>query len=623
MVQLENIPGYSEDVHLPIFINLAQILHTVIWDQGDMYFDCELVLEGKKIPTERTGAHFIRARKVQFEHAPNVVSALAAHMMTYSYFKPMLEGEKLLCTDLATVTPSFDPYIHGTQSGVLAILKVMRDRQLTPELTSSVGLAELLLAPMTGELSRRGASKTLIDSALMCFGRLKLVSDDASQYDFRQTLLYAVQDAKKKEDVGNLQEAAIIEFKYYLKECYKYGFTRINALMVYYLRAKQLGIDDQRLLILDEKKQLLKSYRDTISIYYLILVLEKHLRLNKTLLDSLGWMKSEFAREVYTTFTLDVLINRIAESGIDVKAIYENPTESNLAKLLPIFSLSPISSYYSKQWLVVALDDPQPCEITSDTSYEFSMLTQNVEGWGINGMLFHYIDYYPSSRAVVGMQLHAPQHIARMEQCLLLLERVLASQSENLLNDSTCHYLLTENFPLMLLCEAEDAVNISLFQFQEFRADRPLIFGKDITLIATDTRKHAAVLRKFLDQNGFSQVGVTLFSELEAIMHTTRRPKLLHLDEKTRFPTLSWLAAKAVVPGTMSSRTGESLHDQLKRQFEIAEAKYQEALKRTDNETECRQTKNDFIVAKQSFRRVEKWDEFLSDAHTYHKVFSK
>ena len=620
--QLDDIPGYSDDVHLPVFIQLGQNLHTVIWDQGDMYSDCKLVLEGKVIPTERTGAHFIRVRKVQFEHAPNVVSALAAHMMTYPYFKPMLEGEKLLCTDLAKVAPAFDPFIHGTQSGALAILKIMRDRQLSPEFTSPLGLVALLVAPMTGELSRRGANRKLVDSSMMCFGRLKLISDDASQYDYKKTLAYANQDAGARKNIDEIQERATLEFKYYLAECYRYGFTYINALMVYYLRAKQLGIDDQLLLKPEEKKQLLKRYRDTIAVYYLILLLEKHLRLNKELMDKLDWQRASFAREVAGMLSMNVLIDRIVKADIDVKAIYENPTAANLTQLLPLFALHEWSSHASKQWLVAALDDPQPCEIKNDTSYDFSMLTQNVEGWGIDSMLLHYIEHYPSSRAVVGMQLHAPQHIATMERCLSLLERVLDSHSENLLEDSTCRDLIMLNFPLMLLSEAEDAINISLFQFQEFRADRPLTFGKDITLIATDTRKHAGLLRKFLDQNGFAKVGITLFSELEAKKDLATRPSLLHIDDKTRFPTLAWMAAKAVVPGTIQARQGESLYDRLKREFESAEANYQEAQK-GDNASERSKARRIFTAARGAFRRVEKWDELLGDAHAYHKAFSK
>lgn len=81
----------------------------------------------------------------------------------------------------------------------------------------------------------------------------------------------------------------------------------------------------------------------------------------------------------------------------------------------------------------------------------------------------------------------------------------------------------------------------------EYRAKRPLKFGIDITMVATDTRENAVTLKKSLDQHRFSHVTVVLFHELQNVKDTCLRPTSYyqHFDG---FPRLSWLATTEVKP---------------------------------------------------------------------------
>ena len=621
--QLNDIPEYSEDLHLPLFIELGKQLHTVIWDQGDMYFDCKLILNHQTIPTERTGQHFIRPLKVQYEHAKNAVSALAANMMTYPYFRRLLENEQLLCTDLAEVESAFDPFVHGTQSSALCIVKLMKNRGLSPVLTSPQHLLSMSLAPMTGELSRHDASKKFTDSALLCFGRLRLITDDPSQYDLPKTLNYATEDAGELTE-KELSERTIEKFKYYYQECLNSGFTYLHTFLVYYIRAKLLGIDDTLLFEGDGKKAFLETYKATIQFYYLFLLLHNKLRVNtylKYIIDELK--RNKISDLIYSSLTMTLLVDRIRLSQIDIKTIYENPTQETLEPLLSFFELPNQEQFFYGTWLEVNMDKPDPCKIKCDFAPEFRELTTNDKHSGINRFLYNYFKDYPDCQALIGTQQFVPQHIQHLEEHLDLLTRVFEVNHDSLLNDELSRTLLTENFPILFLSQNDEAITISRFDTQEFRANRPLVFGQDISLLATNTFENAITLRKFLVQHEFEHVGVILFSELQKCVSNTVRPKVLHVDYKHRLPTLAWMAAKSVVPGTMQRRNGKSTIEVLYEKMQEAEAHYRASINDSDTTIQKMMQKK-YLKAKADYDRVS--DEFcyhLGEAEIYHSTIKQ
>ncbi len=609
--QLETIPGYSEESHFAPFIQLAQALHTVIWNQGDMLVDCKISHRDVLIPTEKSGARFLRKCKVKFEHAENVASALTADMQQHPYFQPHLKSEDCLSSAVSNVTPVFDGFIHGTQSGALAVLKCMHDRGQTPRLTSALDLIQHSLAPMTGELSRRGASRGLSDSAMMCFGRLRLSSNDHSGYTLDKIVQYAECDAGRFNTNAALQDKVIGDFQFTLDLCQQSGFTYLNSLMVYYIRAKQLGVADEALIA--DKMSILHRYQSTIAVYYLVLLLEKHIRLNREVIQSLSQHdKQNLMNKIDETLSMNYLAQLIENNKIDVKRIFNHPTAENLNPLLDLFRLPPASGLHNLNWLRVAMDTPPHCELKMDYAYDFNTLVQNRGGRGFSTLLVNYVSFSPDARAVVGVQPYIPEHIALMEQHALLLEKVLTTSYDNFLTDPLSHYLLTENFPVVFLSESEEAINIAQFSTQEYRADRALVFGEDVRLLATKDHEHAAMLRYFLDKNGFANVGVVLFSELSALTAESRRPTCLFQPQGSRLPNLAWLAARAVVPGTLQNRTGKSLLEKLQDKVTTTEAE--------SDATKTREARREFIRARNTHKRVEDATmNLLTAADAYNK----
>ncbi len=73
-------------------------------------------------------------KKVQFEHANNVLSATAAYMQTFDYFAQFssLAETSVTDTSLATVKPAVSPYLNGTNSKMLPILARTGFQLLSP-----------------------------------------------------------------------------------------------------------------------------------------------------------------------------------------------------------------------------------------------------------------------------------------------------------------------------------------------------------------------------------------------------------------------------------------------------------------------------------------------------------
>ncbi len=600
--QLSDIPGYSEHQHLPLFIKLGQQLHTVIWDQGDMYFDCKLILGNQTISTERTGQHFIRSLKVQFEHAPDVVSVLTAHMKSYLYFADFLNEEVPRCTDFAKAELAFDPFIHGTQSGVLPILKLMKERGLSPELTSPLQLLSQGLAPFTGELSRHGASRKFTDSSLLCFGRLRLCTDDKTQYDLRNILEYASKDAGEITE-DNLINNTIKLVKSYYKLCIDSGFTYLHTFLVYYTRAKLLGIADSALFEADEKNRFFELYKATIQFFYLFLLLHQYLRVNSNVCYTTKGNPQIVSDLIYESLTMSHFINKIREYHFDIKEIYSNPTRESVYPLLLLFILPNHYDYMYGNWLDVKMDPLDPIEIHCDYSKDFTMLASNDSQESINWYLLEYFRRFPDCQFLVATQIFTLKHIEHMEKNVDLLVNVFNTQHPTILNDQLTNRLLTTNFPIILLSQNDEAITISRFSTQEFRANKPLVFGQDIRLIATNTLDNAMTLRAFLVNSGFEHVGILLFSELQKCVNNTISPKVFHIDRKRPLPTLAWMSAKAVVPGTIQKNNRKSILILLEEKMQKAEKKYQDS-KRCSNSDLIRVLHDEYIKAKETYDRV-------------------
>lgn len=58
----------------------------------------------------------------------------------------------------------------------------------------------------------------------------------------------------------------------------------------------------------------------------------------------------------------------------------------------------------------------------------------------------------------------------------------------------------------------------------EYRVNQPLVFGEDITLLATDTENNKIKLEEYLNQNGIYNISIITFDQLRDCKLTGTKP---------------------------------------------------------------------------------------------------
>ncbi len=525
--RLAVVPEYKVDTqkYQPAFLELVLNAHRVIYLQGDMRYPCRIIMpDGSTAKTDFEGDHLIMARKVLFEHAPNVVSALAADMMTTTpYFKRFFQNEPLLCTELASVEPMFDPFLHGTQSSMLIMLE-----RSSYELDSLTGLLGRGLTSLTGELyAGTGHNTTLNSSPLMCFGKLH----QWRGYDLKRIIDSYTKGEPTQSRPEVHRQNALMKFREFLEKSRNNSYATINSVLIYYMRAKFFGVSDEELIAPDA---FYAEYKAGVDTYYLLLLVAEYFEVNpdfKNHKDISQWVQDHYQFKHF--------VQRILASRLDLRAIYQNPSPENLAKCLPLFPVPDCDDPAIS--MVKVLENRRDCS-RFEREYDFFKVTLQNEystrilyffvGWRLYNP---FTSYEP-----------AKEHLVVMEQHLEMLRKLTQTKPDNIFENPQKCDLLTRNFPLILISDNAEVMTILNSDYcKEYRAKRPIKFGIDIQMVATDTREHALILRKWLDQHNFKHVTVVLFHELQNVKDTSRRPKALY-QHADGFPRLSWFAAAKV-----------------------------------------------------------------------------
>ncbi len=505
-----------------VMMEFAKNVHRAIYLQGDMLFNCRIKMpDGKVMQTDYQGDHFVLKQKVKFEHADNVVSALAADIMQQTpYFSSFLSDEPLLSTELAIVKPQLDAFIHGTQSSMLPMME-----KSGFVMDSPLGLLRKQCTSVTGELFRSCGATEINISPLPCFGKLHTWSG----YGFSEVV-----DRYAKFDGTNLtpedhQKNAVEMFHKSLQAARKDSYNSIKALQIYYLRAKYFGADDTQLM---DPTLLYNEYKAARDVYYLLMLMAVYLEVPND--HPCRFDLNEMTRSLYQ---FNHVRERIQKSGLDLEEIYDHPTSENLQKLLPLFPTLE-STDENPSSCVRILPVPRDCaNFQSDDNFD------RVTYMGSFPVKMYTFIY---SGVVTSCFYPAKQHIELMNEHLDILKASTLHQPANIFDHPQHREFLCRNFPVVLVCDDAEAVTLAGSQ-REYRAKRPLQLGVDINMVATDTRENAALLKKWLDQHGFHRVAVLLLSELARVRNSAAHPNPVY-QHSGGFPRLSWLAAQKVTP---------------------------------------------------------------------------
>jgi hypothetical protein len=301
------------------------------------------------------------------------------------------------------------------------------------------------------------------------------------------------------------------------------------------MRAKYFGVSDEQLI---EPKALYNEYKAAIDVYYLLLLIAEHLDIN----DAYNIQLQEGGLSIYSrdNFQFRHFVGRILSEKLDIKAIYQNPTPENLSKLLALFPV-PNNPEDKKASFVKILDKPRDLsKIESD--YDFWKVTmQNA----FSTRIYYFFEKWHINNCFTGYE-PAKKHIQLMEEHLKIVEGAINCKPDNIFDNPLHKDLLCQNFPLVLVSEQADAMRLAN-SGNEYRAIRTLKFGVDVTMVATDTREHALIVKKWLDQHNLSRVQVVLIHELRGVKDTASRPPMPY-QHSDGFSRLAWIAANKVGP---------------------------------------------------------------------------
>lgn len=463
----------------------------------------------------------------------------------------------------------YDPYIHGTDSRILAML-----RRTGFKLLSVLELLEsYCMAPMSGELDAEYFQTGMDDIDMpkyISFGRL--LADGANEYGLKK-----VSSSYTKYSLPTAEQS-VAKVKSYASQSMECVFSDINKLLMNYARAKQLGV--QQPLEQEKYSELTKNINDTTQLYYLFAILGKYISpnfelyrkvkqdLRNTVTDSpelrkkhkdyqnnFEAQKIEGIREEHALcntfeqfierqkdnaniindfisahFTFEKLILKIIELKVDVKSIYESPTPENLEKALKIFEFPKTSTIKTgiynvekevtlsaTQFFVIkSLDKPAEEKINEyDLCETFSgCLNNNARGIKIAELIKEGFSGSATKKAFENLANLSLQRVELLSKKLALLNKMYNIDIEKVKLSKDELEFMKDSFPLILACTNEKKVSLYGYIRQEYRAYEPLLFGKDITSIATDTEKHQLQVQEFLRENGVKNVKVVLIGQL-------------------------------------------------------------------------------------------------------------
>ena len=323
----------NNDALVQKVIELVGNVHSLIHAQGDLIWESKINIGTSNkvlIPTHLTGSHFSLKIKVGYEHASNVHQVILNSILKNPYFAGILKAQVRPLQAVEFIEAQFNPFLHGTNSSILALLPRTNFEFLSP----LDMMHRYRMAPMAGEIFQGGLDY-LADGA-MGFGRLDNGKKKA-HYSLESIVQNYADPGYGKPTFETLDKA--------LHMCIKFDFFNINQFLVSLCRARQWGIDISGL----PSKEMLEEMTLTIQFYYLVLCIIDHLTpnlegfkqhqvLNNLLCGAKGF--GGYDGKIQEQFTEEYFKKIIKSKKLDLKAIWQNPTKENLEILMQIFEIN-------------------------------------------------------------------------------------------------------------------------------------------------------------------------------------------------------------------------------------------------------------------------------------------
>ncbi len=398
-------------------------------------------------------------------------------------------------------------YIHGTNSLALALLPKTGFVLASPYFL----INKYQLAPLGGEVVH--SRYVPLNSGYVAFGALETIPIGLRDaYTLNSIVEQYTSGAmpNREELIKNIHEE-IVSFK---AGC----FSRLNMILVYLARAKQIGISTEDIVTIEEIKTLNRDIDAMIQYFHFLLLLGTHINVaEQSLVDSFKPQNAVLWSTFLSKFTYFNITEKITTNKINVEYLYNHRdvlSEEELQPLIDLLAL-PGSHYFSvnkdiKQASDLELEWRGKTHCNDKDFYTLSMNTSMALATFFKEMM----------QGLMTANYFKELHI----NIIAFLNALKEKRSElNMLFEKPAQNILSEEdsvfseapFPLVFIADNNKQILLYDKNKAEYRAYQPLVVGKDIQTIATNTEKNQKSVSDFLVKNGLTSINVITFDKLK------------------------------------------------------------------------------------------------------------
>lgn len=512
-IELESLKDATKEMREDI-INLIKNSHALLYQQGDLLFDCKLYIGRDELQTHFHGSRHLLKEKVKIEHSNNVYIAMLKNFYETPCFKQFFQNTDLkFSIRIDSPEPKFVPFLHGTNSSVLTLLSLTQFKFLSPVTM----MQKFGIAPLSGEISLGGLAKPESDGR-MCFGRLDTKS--MSQYDDPYTRYKIWSKYSKIEFTKPSLEKLPLDTKYLIDD----NFNSINEFMILITRARMWGLDvyknNPMLSEITFHFNRLRQY------FYLILCISKHLEINPQYVDIAKKASCPQDNLMHYYFTDETVYRLISKSECNFENLWNNPTLNGMEKLIIILN---IPQSFAKQYC----SDPTKLDIVLNSKLFIPIQKElkekkekkDSETGSLWSSKLNSLLEIACTKGSDKLKENIPfllNRLSLLDKKFEILLSILNRDSRAIELSSFQKYCIQKSFPLLLISESEDNIELIDFSSREYRASCDLTLGKEITAIAVETNREKMIVESFVEKHQIPNVTVLLNYNL----HIGERPTL-------------------------------------------------------------------------------------------------
>lgn len=427
-------------------------------------------------------------------------------------------------------------FIHGTNAGIFSTLSRTDFKIMSPlEMIDNH-----LTAPMSGELVQGGyaiiGSEPIKKSKLgkTSFGKISANGDN--DYTLSKIIRNYAQPANRNV---RSKEEALAQFKSEMKRGFSYMFSNLNLILIYFVRARHLHDSLEEVISGDELTNLRANFEAVEQFFCFYQLLGTYIHPNYAVLCEPGtnFTYLDYSDAVKTILTYEHIVDKIIKNKIDMKSILSNPTQENLEIALTVLELP--KQCKIKRWngeeADVVLRCAQLFSLTANYPFvikdqfqpsSFLIMSNNKSnGFKFNDILSAFVDGRASKQYFVKTGKEAENLLIGFNDRVRVFNNIVKAQQDQFKLTPLQEHFLLKNYPLILVSDAKDKIELDIAHCAEYRANEALKFGIDIKLVATDTHEHRLEIMKLLEIHQINNVEVILFADLELIKDNKKKPK--------------------------------------------------------------------------------------------------